>query len=364
MREIESVSRLLLMLALVSGAAACTEPDEDAGASLFSAQAQALRCEPPAEPPLTVFGRIVELALPAPPGGGFSLFPQQITVGRDNDLWFRVASAQLGHVSRNGRQITLVPIPSSGSGIARGADGNIWFGTAGGIGRLAPRSGAVDEFALPDIGGPQDVVAGPDGNLWALGFDHIARITTAGVVTSFPIPTPSFSSGNHLAAGPDGNVWFTTSSAALLGRVTPGGAITEFPVGPGGSLFGIAGDHDRSIWFTRQGGGPGQNSIGRMTTDGDASTVLQLPDSTTTLPDPPSGMPMVITAGRDRNMYYTTYFEQPRNYIGRVTPAGVLTKFDIPTAGAASFGITADRAGDIWFTENFNNQIGRLDVRK
>jgi virginiamycin B lyase len=332
------------------------------GESLVSVEGQALRHGPPAGPPVTVFGRIVEFVLPPPAGGGFSLFPQQITVGRDNDLWFRVAGAQLGHMSRNGRQITLVSIPSSGSGIARGSDGNIWFGTAAGIGRLA-HSGAVAEFALPDIGSPQDVVAGPDGNLWALGFDHVARITTAGAVTSFPIPTPLFSSG-HLAAGPDDNVWFTNAGAALLARVTPGGVITEFPVGPGGSLFGIAGDHDQAIWFTRQGGEPGQNSIGRITTSGHVSTVLQLPDSTTTLPDPPSGMPMVITAGRDDNMYYTTYFEQPRNYIGRVTPSGLLTKFDIPTGGAASFGITADRAGDIWFTENFNNQIGRLDARR
>jgi len=263
-------------------------------------------------------------------------------------------------MSRDGRSVSFVAIPGSGTGIATGSDGNIWFGTGSGIGRLR-RSGAVDEFALPD-GGAQDIVAGPDGNLWALGFNQIARVTTNGVVTSFAIPTPSASSGNHMAAGPDGNVWFTTASAALIGRVTPTGVITEFPVGPGGSLFGITGGHDGGIWFTRQGGDPGQNSIGRMTTSGVASTVVQLPDSTTTIPDPPSGMPMVITAGRDA-VYYTTYFEQPRNYIGRVTPAGVLTKFDIPTAGAASFGVTSDHAGNIWFTENFNNKIGRLTPR-
>ena len=32
-------------------------------------------------------------------------------------------------------------------------------------------------------------------------------------------------------------------------------------------------------------------------------------------------------------------------------------------AGAASFGVTSDHAGNIWFTENFNNKIGRLTPR-
>jgi virginiamycin B lyase len=100
-----------------------------------------------------------------------------------------------------------------------------------------------------------------------------------------------------------------------------------------------------------------------MTTRGVVSTVVQLPDSTSAPPNPPDSMPMVLTAGNDGAMYYTTYFELTLNYIGRVTPAGKLTKFDIPTAGAASFGITAARDGAIWFTENFNNSIGRLRVR-
>ena len=89
---------------------------------------------------------------------------------------------------------------------------------------------------------------------------------------------------------------------------------------------------------------------------------MQLPDSTTTIPNPPNGMPMAIAAGRDGNMYFTTYFEIDDNYIGQVGEEGRLTKFDIPTGGAASFGITADRSGTLWFTEILNNSIGRLNV--
>ena len=241
-------------------------------------------------------------------------------------------------------------------------DGNIWFGTQSGIARLN-RSGAIDEFALPDVGGPQDVAAGHDGNLWALGFDHVARVSTEGVATSFAMPTPSSSSGDHMTLGPDGAVWFTNPGheASLAGSL-PAGAIREFAIGAGGALFGIADGDDGTVWFTRQGGNPGDNSIGHITRRGVASMVLQLPDSTTTIPNPPNGMPMAIAGGRDGNMYFTTYFELDDNYIGQVSEEGCLTKFDIPTGGAASFGITADRSGNLWFTEFFNNSIGGLHV--
>ena len=52
-------------------------------------------------------------------------------------------------------------------------------------------------------------------------------------------------------------------------------------------------------------------------------------------------MPLELTAGPDGNLYFTTYLVEPKNYIGQVTPEGHLRQFAIPTAGAASFGITA-----------------------
>src|SRR6266542_2334005 len=36
-------------------------------------------------------------------------------------------------------------------------------------------------------------------------------------------------SNNQIAAGPDGNVWFTASTEAV-GRITPSGAITRYPL--------------------------------------------------------------------------------------------------------------------------------------
>ena len=61
-------------------------------------------------------------------------------------------------------------------------------------------------------------------------------------------------------------------------------------------------------------------------------------------------------------MYFTTYLVDPKNYIGQVTPRGALRKFEVPTPFAASFGITTGPDDNIWFTENFNGLVGRLNL--
>src|SRR5260370_10898406 len=69
-------------------------------------------------------------------------------------------------------------------------------------------AGTVTEFPA---GGSFGITAGPDGNLWFTDEGNkIGRITTAGIVTEFPIPTAS-SRPSGITAGPDGNVGVTES---------------------------------------------------------------------------------------------------------------------------------------------------------
>src|SRR5690349_17248812 len=57
------------------------------------------------------------------------------------------------------------------------------------------------------------ITSGPDGNLWFTeqGVNKIGRITPAGVITEFPLAASSGPSG--ITTGPDGNLWFTERSA-------------------------------------------------------------------------------------------------------------------------------------------------------
>jgi streptogramin lyase len=71
--------------------------------------------------------------------------------------------------------------------------------------------------------------------------------------------------------------------------------------------------------------------------------------------------PNAITDGPDGNLWFT---EQRSNQIGRLTPSGVITEFAIPTAGGNPSAITTGSDGNLWFTEvtttGIDDNIGRL----
>jgi hypothetical protein len=69
--------------------------------------------------------------------------------------------------------------------------------------------------------------------------------------------------------------------------------------------------------------------------------------------------PRGITAGPDGNLWFTEEFG---NKIGRITPDGVITEFPIPTPGSRPVGIATGPDGNIWFTEATANKIGRLSL--
>src|SRR5262249_3327923 len=121
---------------------------------------------------------------------------------------------------------------------------------AGKIGRITP-AGALTEFPLPAPNSyPGALTLGPDGNLWftenspelppesVSPADKTRRITPAGAITDFPLPARDGSPGD-LMVGPDGNLWFTQysiSSAmpAVIGRITPAGAVSDFALSTAG----------------------------------------------------------------------------------------------------------------------------------
>jgi streptogramin lyase len=120
------------------------------------------------------------------------------------------------------QEVTEFEVPSARSfllGIAAGPDGSLWFTewSANKIGRITT-DGVITEFKLPGLTSPGDIASGSDGSLWFTrstwsswenGGPYqsppmIGRITTAGVVSEFPIPH----SAHGIVAGPDGALWF------------------------------------------------------------------------------------------------------------------------------------------------------------
>jgi virginiamycin B lyase len=160
---------------------------------------------------------------------------------------------------------TFFTIPTAGAnphGITAGPDGALWFTefNSNKIGRI-DLSGAVREFG-PVSGSPDRIATGPDGNLWftePFPFDsRIGRITPGGVITEFPLSGGS--QPRDIVAGPDGNLWFTEYGAGQLASITPSGVITEVQSVRGGP-WGIGRGTDGTIWLTQIDG----NRVARFT---------------------------------------------------------------------------------------------------
>jgi hypothetical protein len=211
-----------------------------------------------------------------------------------------------------------------------GPDGNLWFPEyvqpVGGvflvgpslvmIGRITP-AGVLTEFPLPDSVYGGSLTVGPDGNLWFLGLSAFGRITPAGTLAEFPLPVPpSALSGpigsplvpGAMTVGPDGNLWFPEAGTGAIGRITPAGAHTTFPLPAGdGSPFGLTVGPDGNLWFlaTLSVGRSTQYVIGRVTPSG-AGGITQVHLS------PPGGSaldlgPTKPTVGPDGNLWFPDY---------------------------------------------------------
>ncbi|HXB05143.1 MAG TPA: hypothetical protein VNY77_09810 [Candidatus Angelobacter sp.] len=251
-------------------------------------------------------------------------------------------------------------------GIAVGGDGNLWFVDSGQykVGRMTP-SGAITEFGLPAIvGGPVGITVGPDGDIWittnALGQgrqDWIVHLARNGDLVQYPAGKGSgdTSSGPEaITLGPDGNLWFTEFWTNRIGRMTPAGALTEFPIPTSGSgPRGIVAGPDRNLWFVESS--RFHPAIARITPAGVVTEFLvgQGPTDIT---------PYSIAVGPDRNLWFTQEQGPARqDSIGRITPAGSVTTFALP-AGSVANGLTGGPDGNVWFTDISGNAIGRMSL--
>lgn len=252
----------------------------------------------------------------------------------------------------------IPPTPKSQPyGLTFGPDGNLWFTESGGnkigrinlndLGKPASPDAAIDEFPIPTAGStPAYITAGPDGNLWFTEYmsHKIGRITPAGVFTEYPISATS--NPIDITTGPDGYLWYLDDTDGNVGKMSPAGALLgEYPIptdfsGPNMIILGP----DGNLWFTEYGG----RKIGRITPTG----VI------TEYPIPSTGKVFGLAVGPDGNLWFT---ETNGNRVGKLTLAGAFTEYNLPDPAQGPQGIvTAD--GHLWVVGNTTNTILRLSL--
>jgi virginiamycin B lyase len=185
------------------------------------------------------------------PGGGTQTYelpdagaPTSIVAAPDGSVWFtETVRGAIGEITADGRLVER-PIPGAGFGgfgtsepysIALGADGAAWFTeeNAGSIGRI-DASGTIEQFPIPDTSGvprgdygspmPRYITLGPDGAMWFTdgGDEEIGRITPAGAISEYPIGTAGEVSPEQITAYA-GQLWFAEAGVTALGSVDPTG---------------------------------------------------------------------------------------------------------------------------------------------
>lgn len=290
--------------------------------------------------------------------------PSAITAGPDGTVWFtEINENVIGKITPSGT-VTQYDYSSiagfSAIGITVGPDGNVWFTLTVGdpaysapalVVRLTP-AGEFTTFPLAADAGPAYITTGPDGNLWftETNIDKIGRITPGGTVTEFTLPNPGTGtnarSPSWITAGADGNLWFGEINAAKIGRITPGGAITEYnlPNSQSQASFLVAGP-DGNIWFSEhdQYGSP-LAIVGKMTPSG---AVTEYPAS--------SGGFDALAVTPDGKIWHAYY-----GGLETIATDGTLTRYFSGDLNLRSglFGtspLAASPDGSLWLTANLDS---------
>jgi virginiamycin B lyase len=179
---------------------------------------------------------------------------------------------------------------------------------------------------------------------FALAIDFFSLPTNC---TTAPIPPGGTCQPGGITVGPDNNIWFTEENGDRIGRVNPGGSITEFPTAAGASPVEIAAAGGR-LWFTQLG----RSKIGSITTGG---AITEYPPGSSNLDAPADG----ITLGPDGALWFTEFATSGTSRIGRMATDGTLLNQFSLTSGSGPGDITPGPDGRLWFTQS-NGKIGAI----
>jgi streptogramin lyase len=192
---------------------------------------------------------------------------------------------------------------------------------------------------------------GPGDRRFRAGVEGLEdRALLATHLTQFPVVVPGVGEVrvSSITHGPDGNFWFTavtavpplvTFSGEVVGKVTPTGQVTTFPVSSTATTpgldYAITTGPDGNLWFTTDTG------IERITPAG-IVTKFSTPQAVS------------LTAGPDGNLWFTGQSvdasgSAPQAVVGKITPSGQVTTFPIPGLYSGINSIARGGDGQLWF---------------
>jgi virginiamycin B lyase len=232
--------------------------------------------------------------------------------------------------------------------ITLGSDGNIWVvapdpvtGTE--VARVKP-DGTINQYDVSNVAGPVGITSDPtSGDIWmtsnmALGHFSPSSAGAGPALTGTAVPVADITAANDLVFGPDGNIWTAVNGNVL--RITPAGVSTKIAVtnlSPRGITVGTDGD----LYV-----GDFNGQIVQVTTAGAANAFATV-----------SGMQQVL-AGPNGQIAFSAPVTTPEK-VGLLTPPGPATFTNAAANGQDPTGIARGLDGAYWFANFAGNSLTR-----
>ncbi len=285
---------------------------------------------------ITPDGKITEYPVPTATVGGQGNEILSLATGSDGTIWFlhfgqgRVNGTgkpesiyALDHATATGEitEFPPAPIPTDATGagalpfLVGGSGGALWLLSAEKLSGI-PADAHIIQVTAPDGYHISSATVGPDGNLWlsARLAAKIVRITPDGTLATFPLPDPQLVA-TCITDGPDGAIWFCEDdrisgqiTRGAIGRITPAGAVTSYPVPQGTIPTSISAGPDGTIWVALNSTQSSRHAqLMRIAPGSGTMTLYPLPDGFV-------GQPI---AGPDGNLWFSFQDTRSNYSIGR-----------------------------------------------
>ncbi|MBV9270638.1 MAG: hypothetical protein JO165_06060, partial [Candidatus Eremiobacteraeota bacterium] len=198
------------------------------------------------------------------PSGTFTSFPftlaqnsesavSEMIPAADGAVWVGLGSAESGcctgiaRIDDAGNFSNVASLSNRPVNLTLGKDNNLWFSTGTNVDSMTS-AGAVTTYTLPGASpnqNPLRFTIGPDGNFWApfpYGASTLLKFSTSGSVVSngaltYTAPWDSYYStisplipqGFHYVKDASGNIYTTDSNAQAVLRIKPSGQASAYP---------------------------------------------------------------------------------------------------------------------------------------
>ena len=200
-----------------------------------------------------------------------------IVAGPDGQTWVTESNAVAHFSPSDPSAATRVDIAGLvPTGIAVGPDRNLWTASNDSVVRIRTDE-RFDTFRPAGLVGARGIAAGGDGNLYVADFGgaQILGVSTAGVTVG---AYPTGGGPQEVVAGPSGQMGFTnpTNVPQQIGRFSPPdrGSVRTADFAIGTDPFGIVFAEDSAYWVANR-----NDTLTRMTTDGAVTTLTGFPRS-------------------------------------------------------------------------------------